>query len=51
MKDVGLTPFILAMMQAPAEKLAGADVAKLAKKYAIPEATAAAYLEQWLKRG
>lgn len=51
MQDTGLNAFILAMMQAPVAKLAGADVGKLAKKYAIPEATAAAYLDQWLKRG
>jgi len=51
MQDTGLTPFILAMMRAPTDKLAGADVARLASKYEIPETTAAAYLAAWLKRG
>lgn len=46
----GLTPFIIAMMRTPLDRLAGADVSKLASKYEIPAAWAAFYLQQWMNR-
>lgn len=47
---MGLTAYLIAMMRAPVDKLAGADVVKLADKYGIGEDLAAWYLEQWRKR-
>lgn len=47
---MGLTAYIVAMMRAPVDKLAGADIGKLADKYGIAEDVAAWYLAQWLTR-
>lgn len=45
----GLTPFIIAMMKAPRDKIAGADIGKLAAKYGIREEWARWYIDQWLR--
>ena len=45
----GLTPFIVAMMKAPRDKLAGADIAKTAAKYGVREDHARFYIQQWLR--
>lgn len=49
--QTGLLPFILNMLKADPATLARADVAKLAAKYAIPEATARGYLQLHITKG
>jgi hypothetical protein len=46
--NVGLTPFLVALMKAPRESLARADPVKLAAKYQIPEPWARYYLNDWM---
>lgn len=46
--DTGLTPFLVNMMKAPRDKIAGADAGKLAAKYGIREDWARWYIDQWL---
>lgn len=43
----GLTPFLVAMMSVPQDRLATADAGKLAKRYGIRADWAAWYLQQW----
>lgn len=50
MGDVGLTPFLLAMIRTPVDRLTRADPARLAAKYEIPADTAAFYLQAWVNR-
>jgi len=50
MEALGLTSYLIAMMRAPVDKLAGADVSKLAGKYGIGEDVARWYLAMWLRR-
>lgn len=45
----GLTDFLVNMMKAPRDKIAGADIAKIAAKYQIPESWARWYIDQWLR--
>lgn len=45
----GLTPFLLNMMKAPRDKIAGADIARIAAKYGIREDHARFYINQWLR--
>jgi len=47
---MGLTAYLIAMMRAPVDKLAGADVGKLADKYGISQDVARWYLAMWLRR-
>ena len=46
--EVGLMAFILAMIRTPRERLAKADVAKLAARYEIPVEMARFYLGAWV---
>lgn len=46
---IGLTPFIVGMIRAPRSALTTASPARLAQKYEIPAATAAFYLDAWLR--
>lgn len=46
----GLTPFLVAMIRTPDDRLAKADVGKLAAKYGIRDDWAGFYLNTWLGR-
>jgi len=46
----GLTPFLVALMGTPRERLTRANPAKLASKYEIPEDWARYYLNDWTRR-
>lgn len=47
--ETGLTPFLVNMMKAPRDKIAGADISKIAVKYQIPADWARWYISQWLR--
>lgn len=47
----GLTPFLLAMMRTPGERLTSADPDKLARKYGIPGEWARFYIGSWVESG
>lgn len=44
----GLTPFLLAMMATPRDRLRTASPDKLAARYGIPAGWASFYLSSWL---
>lgn len=46
----GLTPFILAMMATPPDKLARADPVKVGAKYGVRADWAGFYIREWINR-